>query len=187
MLAFTVIVAILVSAAAIAYVVWPLIQSGPAPVVIEDDRLTDLIERKDATLVAIKELEFDYHTSKLSDEDYQLMDQRLRRQAIGYIQQIEKLAPESSQMDGRIEAEIAGLRKTADTTPALAAPAAQPAPIAQSVTSQPQPIVEAPASVEAVSAAVSYCTNCGKPVQPGHKFCANCGTPVPETASVPIG
>ena len=187
MLAFTVIVASLVSAAAIAYVVWPLIQSGPAPIVIEDDRLTDLIERKDATLVTLKELEFDYHTGKLSDEDYQRMDQRLRRQAIGYIQQIEKLAPESAQLDGRIEAEIAGLRKTADTTPAPAAPAAQPAPIAQPAASQPQLTAAAPASADAASAAVSYCTNCGKPVQTGYKFCANCGTPVPETASVPIG
>ena len=112
MLAFSVIVAILVSAAAVAYVAWPLVQPGPAPVIIEDDRLTDLIGRKDATLTAIKELEFDYRTGKLSDEDYQRMDQRLRRQAIGYIQQIEKLAPESTRLDGRIEAEILALRKT---------------------------------------------------------------------------
>ena len=175
MLVFTVLVAILVSAAAIAYVVWPLVQSGPAPVVVEDDRLTDLIARKDATLAAIKDLEFDYRTGKLSEEDYERMDQRLRRQAIGYMQQIEKLAPESAQMDGRIEAEIARLRKTGDAAPASAPqPAASPVP-------KPSP------TTDGAAAAVNYCTNCGKPVQPTHKFCASCGTPVSAEAVASSG
>lgn len=183
MLVVTVIVALLVSAAAVAYVVWPLVQNVPAPIVIENDRLTDLIGRKDATLIAIKELEFDYNTGKLSDEDYQRMDQRLRRQAIGYIQQIEKLAPQSAQLDGKIEAEIAGLRKTAGYVPAAPAPApaaSTPAPtatpVAQAVAEATQPL---PAdSPQAPAAPVRFCTNCGKPVQPNYKFCAHCGAAV---------
>jgi hypothetical protein len=170
MFVFTVIVAILISAAAIAYVVWPLVRSGPAPIVIEDDHLTELMARKDAALAAIKDLEFDYRTAKLSEEDYQRMDQRLRRQAIGYMQQIEKLAPESAQMDGRIEAEIANLRKIGAAAPA---PASQP-------TAGPAPAP--PAHVDSAPAPTLYCTSCGKPVQPTHKFCAHCGAPV--TAAV---
>jgi hypothetical protein len=177
MLVFTVVVALLVSAAAVAYVVWPLVQSGPAPVVVEDDRLTDLIARKDATLIAIKDAEFDYRTGKLSEEDYVRMDQRLRRQAIGYMQQIEKLAPESAQMDGRIEAEITKLRKTADYT---AAPVPQPAAVPQPVS---VPAAKPPAAADSAPVAVNFCTNCGKPVQPTHKFCANCGMPVSAEAA----
>ncbi len=177
-------VAMLVSAAAVAYVAWPLVQPGPAPVVIENDRLTDLIGRKDATLIAIKELEFDYNTGKLSAEDYARMDQRLRRQAIGYIQQIEKLAPESAQMDGRIEAEIAGLRKVGNTAPAMAVAAgAISTPHASKPAAEPMQTVAAiPATA---SSTVKFCTNCGSPLQPTHKFCANCGAAVPvESAAM---
>lgn len=183
MFAISVVVAVLVSAAAVVYVVWPLLQPGPAPVVVENDRLTDLIGRKDATLAAIKELEFDYNTGKLSDEDYGRMDQRLRRQAIGYIQQIEKLAPESARLDGRIEAEIAALRKTANRTepqpaavPALAQPVAQPA--LEATTPSGQTAVAAPPTATTATAA-RFCTNCGNRIQPSHKFCANCGAAVP--------
>jgi len=179
MLAFSVLAAILVSGVAVAYVAWPLLESSPAPVIVENDRLTDLIGRKDATLTAIKELEFDYNTGKLSDSDYARMDERLRGQAIAYIQQIEKLAPESARMDDRIEAEIAKLRKTG-VAPAPAATRPAPAPkqaaAVRPAASTPQvAVVTSPA---AVPAGTRFCTNCGKPVQPTHKFCANCGAAI---------
>jgi hypothetical protein len=179
MLAFSVLFAILVSGVAIAYVAWPLLESGPAPVIVENDRLTDLIGRKDATLTAIKDLEFDYNTGKLSEDDYERMDDRLRRQAITYIQQIEKLAPESAQMDGRIEAEIARLRKTGATPAPVFAnpvPVSQQSVVAPQVTATQQ-VTVATAAV-ASPAGVRFCTNCGKPVQPTHKFCANCGAAI---------
>lgn len=171
MLMVGVVVALIISFAALAYVVWPLLTPGPAPVIVENDRLTDLVGRKDAVLTAIKELEFDYRMGKLSDEDYQRLDQRLRRQAIGLMQQIEKVAPESAQMDAQIEAEIAGLRKTQDAAPPLASNS-PPAPT-------PAPIAPAPAAPP-----TRYCTNCGHPAGPADKFCANCGVPIPAPAAL---
>lgn len=181
MLTFTVIVAIVVSAAAIAYVVLPLVQSGSAPLVVENDRLTDLIARKDATLAAIKDLEFDYRTGKLSQEDYERMDQRLRRQAIGYIQQIEKLAPQSTMMDDKIEAEIASRRKTAGVAPVPAATQPAPrAPVSPQAPADESAVAQPLSSDSGAPDAVRFCTNCGNPVKPTHRFCANCGAPVPE-------
>ena len=180
------VVAGLLSFAAVAYVVWPLLRPGPAPVVVEDDRLTELVGRKDAALAAIKDLEFDYYTGKLSDEDYARLDQRLRRQAIGLIQQIEKLAPESAVMDERLEAEIARLRKTrngaGEVTPQPSRPeAVQAAASPADVATAQKPQQPAPGGAETPR----FCTECGQPLQPSYKFCAHCGAPVASASPTP--
>jgi hypothetical protein len=186
MLMVGVIVALLISFAALAYVLWPLLKPGPAPVIVENDRLTDLVGRKDAVLTAIKELEFDYRMGKLSDEDYQRLDQRLRRQAIGLMQQIEKLAPESAQMDAQIEAEIARLRKTQDVAmPPQPVHQSPPVPAPTSTApAAPVPAVPAPTAPTPAGTIARYCTNCGHPAGPADKFCANCGLPIPAPAAL---
>jgi hypothetical protein len=193
MLAGTLVIALLVSLAAVAWVVWPLLNRAPALPLVEDDRLSTLIARKEAVMTAIKDLEFDYRVGKLDQEDYARYDQRLRRQAIGLIQQIETVAPQSTGLDVKLESEIMHRRKVA--APALAgapvAAAPQPAPIAQPVGARPQPsnggvavavgqpvAVAATLTPAATSAGARFCTNCGARLELQHKFCANCGTPV---------
>ena len=70
MLWVTLFIALVVSLAVVLYVVRPLIDRNPAPVYVEDDRLTDLLSRKDAVLQAIKDLEFDRNVGKLEEVDY---------------------------------------------------------------------------------------------------------------------
>ena len=180
--------ALLLSLAALVYVVWPLLKPGPAPVMVENDRLADLLGRKDAVMTAIKELEFDYRVGKLSAEDYQVYDQRLRRQAVALIQQIEQIAPQTSGLDVEMEAEIARRRKT------QAAKAAPPAsngsgidPIEAEIAlrrkvMQPASVLVAqpiPATAGGgVQSGPRFCTNCGNLLDPQHKFCANCGAAV---------
>ena len=183
-------IALVVSLGALAYVVWPLLKPGPAPVMVEDDRLTELLGRKDAVLMAIKDLEFDYQVGKLSEEDYQLYDQRLRRQAVALLQQIEQVAPQSADIDAAVEAEIAQRRRVleparAAVKPAAAAVVAASAPV--QVAAQTPALAVAGAAAGAAApvgngtvsggAAPRYCTNCGSRLDAHHKFCANCGTP----------
>ncbi len=130
-------IALVLSVGALAFVVWPLLKPGPAPVMVEDDRLTELLGRKDAVTEAIKDLEFDYQVGKLSEEDYQLYDQRLRRQAVALLQQIEEVAPQSADMDAAMEAEIAQRRRVLD-------PAARAVKPAAAVALQPPYAVAAP-------------------------------------------
>ena len=180
-------IALLVSGLAVAAEVWPLLKQGPAPVLIEDDRLTELLHRKEQVLASIKELEFDYRVGKLSEADYQQYDQRLRRQAIGLMQQIEQLAPEGAGVAAPLEREIH--RRRLVTSDAIA-----PAPVADvSVeaeiarrrrTSSVTPIAPA-ATVPANGGATQYCTECGSQVSPQHKFCANCGAPLVELVATP--
>ena len=184
-------IALVLSVGALAFVVWPLLKPGPAPVMVEDDRLTELLGRKDAVLKAIKDLEFDYQVGKLSEEDYQLYDQRLRRQAVALLQQIEQVAPQSADLDTAMEAEIAQRRRVLDPgraagKPAVAAgaavAAAASAPVSVAATAPAAALAiagAAPGGNGAVSGGVPrFCTNCGSRLEAHHKFCANCGTPV---------
>ena len=197
MLWVTLFVAVVISLAVALYVVRPLLDRNPAPVYIEDDRLTDLLSRKDVVLRAIKDLEFDRNVGKLEEVDFVRFNQSLSRQALGLMQQIEKIAPTSSQHDDALEQEIARLRKTTDRkagdtleqeiarlrkTPERQ-PAARPSPVqvAASGAAKVEPAKKVVphtngASPAPVANKPKFCTECGEPVNANHKFCANCGT-----------
>ena len=148
-----VILAVVLSLAAILFAVWPLLKPGRACIMQDDDRLTGLIGRKEATLKAIKDLEFDYRVGKMDAEDFQVHNDRLRRQAIGLIQQIEKLAPQSVGLDQTLEQQIAAMRKTQ----VAAAPVAP----------RPQPVANGHAAPKPAQTA-RFCTECGAPLEAGH-------------------
>jgi len=79
--------AVLLAVACVAFVARPFLRE-PAP---EDDRLAELApqerervriaEERDRALAALKELEFDHRTGKISDADYRELVAPLRRQA----------------------------------------------------------------------------------------------------------
>lgn len=178
-------IALVISAIAILAVAWPLLKKGPTPVMIEDDRLMELLHRKDQVLASIKELEFDYHVGKLSEEDYQQYDQRLRRQAIGLIQQIEKVAPESAGLDASLESKIQRQRKVLDGTAKAVQPGTD-AVIEAEIARRRQTVhLAAPAATQSNGGGTRFCTNCGNSIAPHHKFCANCGTPAEQGESSP--
>jgi hypothetical protein len=167
MIWLTITIALLLSLAALAFVLWPLFSAKAKPYHTENDELSELLVRKEGIMAAIKDLEFDHQVGKVSEEDYQRFDARLRRQAIIYMQQIEKIAPQATGLEDALEAEIARQRRIANGKDAVPAK------------------VETTKVVGAAPTLSSsrFCTTCGEPLLPGHKFCANCGTPV---ASVPI-
>jgi cytochrome c-type biogenesis protein CcmI len=75
----------LLTVAAVVFVARPLLRQGPeepldAPAPEEQRRL-ELAEERDRALAALKELEFDHRTGKVSDEDYRSLVGELRRAA----------------------------------------------------------------------------------------------------------
>jgi hypothetical protein len=56
-------------------------------------RLLELAEERDRALSALKELELDHRTGKLSDEDYRALAGPLRRQAAEALRGLERPAP----------------------------------------------------------------------------------------------
>jgi hypothetical protein len=55
-------------------------------------RQLDLAERRDRALAALKELEFDHRTGKVSDDDYRAQIGPLRREAAETLRQLEPRA-----------------------------------------------------------------------------------------------
>lgn len=168
MIWITVSIALVLSLAALIFVIWPFLANKVAPYHVEDDELNELVVRKDGVMSAIKDLEFDHRVGKITDEDFQRFDARLRRQAVAYMQQIEKLSPEMAGMDASIEAEINRYRRTTNGH-------AKPAPTTE-------PVVSTAVAMDLSAGKALYCTTCGEKLSPNHKFCANCGTPVAPVA-----
>ena len=77
----------LLAVACVVYVAWPFLREPDA----RDDRLAEpgpleqrqlaLAEERDRALAALKEVEFDHRTGKISDEDYAALVGDLRRRA----------------------------------------------------------------------------------------------------------
>lgn len=97
--------------------------------------------------------------------------ERLSRQALVLIGQIEKITPQISALDEALEAEIAKQRRT---VPARNGTLASAAPV----------VAGSVAANTTGAAAAQFCTECGTALQAGFKFCAHCGAPVTKLAPV---
>ena len=70
----------LLAAAAVWFVARPLLRSGEDRIVEPPPERIALEEERDRALAALKELEFDHRTGKVSDEDYRSLVGGLRRE-----------------------------------------------------------------------------------------------------------
>lgn len=122
-----------------------------APTVAGGRTRAALEREKTLVLRAIKELEFDYAMKKMSQADFDEMSGRLRRRAIGLIQQLDA----NSGYREQIERELAALV----TTP-------MPAPSAQG----PSPKTHDPGP------RTLACSACGTHNDADARFCKQCGT-----------
>ncbi len=104
-------VAVLVAVAAVLYVARPFLRD-PAPA---EDRLDEpgvlerrqlaLAEERDRALGALKELEFDHRTGKISDEDYRSLVGPLRRRAAEVLRTLEPRAGTAAKEHVRISSD----------------------------------------------------------------------------------
>jgi len=70
----------LLAAAAVWFVARPLLRHGDERIVEPPPERIALEEQRDRALAALKELEFDHRTGKLSDDDYRSLVGGLRRE-----------------------------------------------------------------------------------------------------------
>jgi rubrerythrin len=57
---------------------------------LADDESEKLLSEKDSTLAALKELDFDYETGKLDDEDYHNLRDKYRAKALSLLKEIDE-------------------------------------------------------------------------------------------------
>ena len=94
MLAAALVIGALLAVAAVWFVARPFLVRGDEepPVEPPPERLT-LEEERDRALAALKELEFDHRTGKVSDEDYRSLVGELRRQAADALKALDPGTP----------------------------------------------------------------------------------------------
>ncbi|MCB0097099.1 MAG: zinc ribbon domain-containing protein [Caldilineaceae bacterium] len=163
----TILIALLITIPVLIFVVWPLFFPSAKVMVddLDESRLAELVQRKDAVLQSIKELEFDLHTSKISQADFQLLNTRLRHQAIGLMRQIDKVAPEVTELEEALEKEIMKLRRVdGDVLHA-----------AHKNGKAPQPSPKKAVSNVTEDTTDRFCRQCGARVNEEDRFCAKCG------------
>ena len=95
MLTAALVLGALLAVVAVAFVARPLLREGPdEPLEAPEPRHLELAEERDRALGALKELEFDHRTGKVSDEDYRSMVGELRRAAADALRAVDSgIAP----------------------------------------------------------------------------------------------
>ncbi len=172
----TIIIAVLIAAVAVAIVAWPIIQGGRLRLANGEEAdpvLAELMARREAILTAIKDLEFDHAVGKVEEEDFRVLDTRLRAEAVEVLKEIDqRLGGDMASLDAQLEAEIARRRRRVPAATLEEQVEAEIAALRRQARTQPI------ASVERT------CTQCGAPLDEGDRFCSRCGTPVasPQTS-----
>lgn len=155
--------AVLLAGAALWLVLQPLIQSGavaPTPMEPLDPEETPV----GVALTALKEIEFDRETGKLSNADYEQLKQKYTAAAVAAMRAEQAAGPEGApdEVEAMIAARLRVLRVAQSSTPAAAPTCLRCGP-------RPEP--------DAI-----FCSTCGGPVQ-AHWACGRCGATLPPDSN----
>jgi hypothetical protein len=115
---------------------------------LNGDPAAQLSHQRDAIYALIRELDGDFETGKVTEQDYRVSRERYVADAAAILKQLDAYAGEDrpTAIDAEIERRVLELRK---------APAAVP---------------------HGQSGATNlFCTQCGQPADPADRFCAQCG------------
>ncbi len=161
------IIGTLLAVAALAYVLYPLFfaaAAGPAEsraAALDDagSMSTETVREKELAVAALREIEFDRATGKLSDADYAQLKQRYTERAIAAMR-AEDAGAKVGAPEDEIEAAVLAWR------------ARQP----RCTTCGPRPEADAVYCSTCGSYLAGRCAHCGAPVpEPGARFCSRCG------------
>ena len=126
-----IVLAILLTAAALLAVAYPILSKGSAakPATTAQESLDELLGQRDAAMQALRELNFDHRMGKISDEDFAVFELNLKQHAAETLRALDEWeAQTEDDLDQSLEREIAArrvavdLRRAARARPADARP-----------------------------------------------------------------
>ncbi|MBK6430608.1 zinc ribbon domain-containing protein [Candidatus Amarolinea dominans] len=198
----TAIVMVLIVVAVIAAVAWPLASTARSQtLMVSADVLAEWTAQRDMALKAIKDLEFDYQTGKVSAADYPVYDRRLREQALQAMHRLDTYLAEqrAAVLDTELEAEIAALHRPPGVSPGRNTAADLEQGLEAEIAALHRPPGVSPgrntaadleqgleaeiAALHSVAprpaaAAQRFCVQCGQALRPTDRFCGSCGAAV---------
>lgn len=137
----------------------------------------DLIARREAVLIELRDLDFDHDTGKVGDDDYAEQRARLVAKGAEVLRALDQLPianGSSGSIDDEIEKAVAAVRKGRGSKTALADIDHEIEKAVASMRRGDRQAKAAPASA-ATQPAGAVCPQCGQPIKPDNKFCAKCG------------
>ena len=82
--------AVLVAAAVVLYVVQPVFSGEKAPLVSLDEEFTEAEARRHLSLVALRDVEYDFATGKIDERDYRRLRDELAREALDALHEVRR-------------------------------------------------------------------------------------------------
>lgn len=165
-------IAVLLGVGALIFVGYPLFKRELSQESLEEEprdlELQKLLFEKEQALAALKELDFDYETGKLDEEDYEHLKDRYRAKTLSLLKEIDQTRAVED-IEEEIEKEVAQVREKR-----------------QEVSEKPQKLVcpqcgESYLSDDRFCPACGAdltalrCLNCGAEYEKEDKFCPSCG------------
>lgn len=155
--------------AALAFVMWPLLKGGlrSTPIVLAPEQAPEA-----SALEALREIEFDQATGKLSPEDYAALKAAYTPRALAELRAREAgevaASPRAAAADDAAEALIARMKQGGRACPHCG----------------PRPESDAAFCSDCGRALGEGCPDCGALVAADAKFCVECGVSVLEARSI---
>ena len=170
MIYFVVVVLTLLSLIFVAYPLFKQKWSLASP--DEDDKFRELHSRRDTTYSMLKELEFDFQSGILTEEDYRDLEARYKRKAISILKDVDNLE-KGTEAEGDIEELVQKSRRvTSDNVDKgveeeiLKLRRAKGANIDKEVEDEVLKLRRSQGK---------FCPQCGTKSQEDDRFCASCG------------
>ena len=156
-----------------AYVARPLFEKTALPRgAISQGARAEWVARRNAIYALIRELDADYQTGKVNEQDYLAERERHVAQGVAILKQLDEFPDHEpvgrTALDAEIEAAVQALRQQATVPP----PPGK---------SRDQATARRPGKPEVVPMA-RFCTQCGQQAHPEDKFCGGCGAALKEVA-----
>jgi len=137
-----------------------------------EDPRQSLTRQYEATLAALRSLDFDHAVDKVTAEDYQTARQSLLQQAAALVEQLDA----SPELDALIESQVAAVRSKLSTERTIACPAC-----GRACRSTDRFCGGCGTRLHAA------CPICGQPISPTDRYCIKCGTeltPSPRSEAI---
>ena len=108
----TLFVALVLTVLTFAFITYPLFkQKSPSVDSVEDEKLQELRSNRDTTYSMLKELEFDFQSGILTEEDYRDLETRYKRKAISILRDVDDL-DKGTNVEDEIEKQVRELRRS---------------------------------------------------------------------------
>jgi ribosomal protein L40E len=171
-------VALLLAIATFAFASYPLFFRKQSPVAaVGNDELKELYSKRNTTYSMLKELEFDYNSGILTEEDYKDLEARYKKKAISILKGIDDQSNASSKLEMAVERQIQSIRQRKGASDLDAEIEGKVKQLRQKRKTPADTDAEIERQVAVLRRGqTQFCPQCGVNSREGDRFCRRCGT-----------